>query len=49
MTDKQNSLPRRKRELVERAVKLSPIPVAVVDAAEEHVIVGACEASRAPG
>ncbi|MHB1099481.1 MAG: bifunctional enoyl-CoA hydratase/phosphate acetyltransferase [Burkholderiales bacterium] len=47
MTDKQNSLPRRMRELVERAAGLSSIPVAVVDAAEEHVIVGACEASRA--
>lgn len=47
MTDKQNSLPRRMQEIVERAAGLSPIAVAVVDAAEEHVIVGACEASRA--
>ena len=41
------SLPRRMGEIVERAKKLAPIPVAVVDAAEEHVIVGACEATRA--
>jgi phosphotransacetylase len=41
------SLPKRMGEIVERARKLPPIPVAVVDAAEEHVIVGACEATRA--
>ena len=34
-------------ELVARAKKFPPIPVAVVDAAEEHVVVGACEATRA--
>lgn len=41
------SLPRRMREIVERARRLPPIPVAVVDAAEEHVVIGACEATRA--
>lgn len=43
----KNALPRRMKELVERAAKLPPVSVAVVDAAEKHVILGACEAKHA--
>jgi phosphotransacetylase len=47
MTGKHPELPQRMRKIVNLAHSLAAIPVAVVDAAEEHVLAGAHEAAQA--
>ena len=48
MTVAQTSkMPQRLQMIIEQARKLAPIPMAVVDAAEEHVLAGAHEAAQA--
>ncbi|MHB1676643.1 MAG: bifunctional enoyl-CoA hydratase/phosphate acetyltransferase [Sulfuriferula sp.] len=47
MPEDNSSLPARMRAIVEEARKLPPITVAVVDAAEAHVLAGAHEAAQA--
>jgi phosphotransacetylase len=47
MTGKPPALPQRMRKIMDLAHSLASIPVAVVDAAEEHVLAGAHEAAQA--
>jgi phosphotransacetylase len=47
MVEKLPALPQRMRKIMDLAHSLASIPVAVVDAAEEHVLAGAHEAAQA--
>jgi phosphate acetyltransferase len=47
MTGRHTAMPQRMRNIMDQARNLAPIPVAVVDAAEEHVLAGAHEAAQA--
>ncbi|HKJ21742.1 MAG TPA: bifunctional enoyl-CoA hydratase/phosphate acetyltransferase [Gammaproteobacteria bacterium] len=47
MTARHATLPQRMRKIMELARRLAPIPMAVVDAGEEHVLAGAHEAAQA--
>ena len=47
MSGKHAALPKRMRKIMDLAHNLPPIPMAVVDAGEDHVLAGAHEAARA--